>query len=209
MVIEGHIGDCGRAARGYAAESGAVDVSTLREPYRIEGKKTLGLELAEQLGWSLPDVIVYPTGGGTGLIGMWKAFGELIAGGWVDEPRPRMYAVQADTCAPVVRAFEQGAAQCVPWADPRTVAAGLRVPAPLGDRLILSVLRDSHGGAVAVSDQDLVACARSLQVAEGIDAAPEGGATLAGAIALKQRGEIGGSERVVLLNTGAGWLYRS
>jgi threonine synthase len=208
-VIEGHIGDCGRAARAYAAESGATDVSTLREPYRIEGKKTLGLELAEQLGWSLPDVIVYPTGGGTGLIGMWKAFGELIAGGWVDEARPRMYAVQADTCAPVVRAFGQGAGQCIPWADPRTVAAGLRVPAPLGDRLILSVLRDSHGGAVAVSDQDLVACARELQIAEGIDAAPEGGATLAGAIALKRRGEIGASERVVLLNTGAGWLYRS
>jgi len=209
VVLEGHIGDCGRAAREYAAESGAMDMSTLREPYRIEGKKTLGLELAEQLGWSLPDAIVYPTGGGTGLIGMWKAFGELIAGGWLEGPRPRMYAVQADGCAPVVQAFEQGAAQCVPWPEPRTAAAGLRVPAPLGDRLILAALRESRGGAVAVSDPQLIACAHELQITEGIDAAPEGGATLAGAIALKQRGAIRGTERVVLLNTGAGWLYRS
>jgi threonine synthase len=208
VVVEGHIGDCGRAARSYAAESGAMDVSTLREPYRIEGKKTLGLELAEQFGWSLPDVIVYPTGGGTGLIGMWKAFGELIAGGWLEGPQPRMYAVQADGCAPVVRAFEQGAAECVPWPEPRTAAAGLRVPAPLGDRLILKVLRGTHGGVVAVSDPQILACAQEMQIAEGIDAAPEGGATLAGAIALKQRGEIRGTERVVLLNTGAGWLYR-
>jgi threonine synthase len=209
VLIDGHIGDCGRAAREYAAESGAVDLSTLREPYRIEGKKTLGIELAEQLGWTLPDVIVYPTGGGTGLIGMWKAFRELTAGGWLKGPLPRMYAVQSAGCAPVVQAFEQGASHCTPWPDPRTVAAGLRVPAPLGDRLMLAVLRESDGGAVAVPDSELVACARELQTAEGIDAAPEGGATLAGAISLKQRGAIRGDERVVLLNTGAGWLYRT
>lgn len=208
-LLDGHIGDCGQAARAYAARSGAVDLSTLREPYRIEGKKTLGFELAEQLGWTLPDVIVYPTGGGTGLIGMWKAFGELTAGGWVQGPLPRMYAVQADGCAPVVQAFERGATRCAPWPEPRTIAAGLRVPAPLGDRLMLAVLRESHGGAVAVPDAQLAACARELQRVEGIDAAPEGGATIAGAIALKQRGAITGAERVVLLNTGAGWLYRS
>jgi threonine synthase len=209
LVLDGHIGDCGQAARAYAAEAGAVDLSTLREPYRIEGKKTLGLEVAEQLGWTLPDVIVYPTGGGTGLIGMWKAFGELVAGGWLQGPLPRMYAVQAGGCAPVVQAFEQGATRCAPWPEPRTVAVGLRVPAPLGDGLMLGVLRESGGGAVAVSDPQLIACARELQTAEGIDAAPEGGATLAGAIALKQRGAITGAERVILLNTGAGWLYRS
>jgi threonine synthase len=209
VLLEGHIGDCGQAARAYAAESGAVDVSTLREPYRIEGKKTLGLELAEQLAWTLPDVIVYPTGGGTGLIGMWKAFGELAAAGWITGPVPRMYAVQSDGCAPIVQAFEQGASRSTPWPDPRTVAAGLRVPSPLGDRLMLTVLRDSGGGAVMVSDSQLVDCARELQTAEGIDAAPEGGATLAGAIALKDRGTITGRERVVLVNTGAGWLYRS
>jgi threonine synthase len=209
VLVEGHIGDCGHAARAYAAESGAIDMSTLREPYRLEGKKTLGLELAEQLGWTLPDVIVYPTGGGTGLIGMWKAFGELSAGGWLQGPLPRMYAVQADGCAPVVQAFTEDAIRCAPWPKPHTVAAGLRVPAPLGDRLMLAVLRDSQGGAVAVPDSQLCACARELQNSEGIDAAPEGGATLAGAIALKQRGDITGTERVVLLNTGAGWLYRS
>jgi threonine synthase len=183
-------------------------MSTLREPYRLEGKKTLGLELAEQLGWTLPDVIVYPTGGGTGLIGMWKAFGELAVGGWLQGPLPRMYAVQADGCAPMVQAFTEGAIRCAPWPEPYTVAAGLRVPAPLGDRLMLAVLRDSRGGAVAVPDSQLSACARELQNSEGIDAAPEGGAALAGAIALKQRGDISGTERVVLLNTGAGWLYR-
>lgn len=209
VLLEGHIGDCGRAARAYAAESGAVDVSTLREPYRIEGKKTLGLELAEQLGWTLPDVIVYPTGGGTGLIGMWKAFGELAAAGWIEGPLPRLYAVQSNGCAPVVQAFEQGATRCEPWPEPRTIAAGLRVPAPLGDRLILTALRESEGAAVAVSDPELIAGANELQRVEGIDAAPEGGATLAGAIALQQRGVIAGRERVVLLNTGAGWLYRS
>src|SRR6059036_657455 len=141
VLVDGHIGDCGKAARAYAAETGAVDVSTLREPYRIEGKKTLGLELAEQLGWTLPDAIVYPTGGGTGLIGMWKAFNELIAAGWVRGTLPRLYTVQAAGCAPVVQAFEAGAAACEPWPAPQTVAAGLRVPGPLGDRLMLRALR--------------------------------------------------------------------
>ncbi len=208
VLLDGHIGDCGAAARAYAAASGAVDVSTLREPYRIEGKKTLGLELAEQLGWTLPDAIVYPTGGGTGLIGMWKAFNELIAAGWVRGTLPRLYTVQAAGCAPVVQAFEAGAAACEPWPAPQTVAAGLRVPGPLGDRLMLRALRESAGGAVAVTDAELVAAARELQTLEGIDASPEGGAALAGAIALKQRGTVTPRDQIVIFNTGAGWLYR-
>src|SRR5690349_14795111 len=209
VLVEGHIGDCGAAARAFAAETGAVDVSTLREPYRIEGKKTLGLELAEQLGWSLPDVIVYPTGGGTGLIGMSKAFDELVRAAWVSGPQPRLYSVQAGGCAPVVEAFAQGAERCTPWREPRTVAAGLRVPAPLGDRLMLRALRESGGGAVAVSDAQLAAAARELQELEGIDACPEGGAALAGTLALAAKGLIQPGERVIVFNTGAGWLYRS
>ena len=209
-LIDGHIGDCGKAARAYSAETGAVDVSTLREPYRIEGKKTLGLELAEQLAWTLPDVIVYPTGGGTGLIGMWKAFGELREAGWVrGGSLPRMFTVQADGCAPVVQAFRNGADHCTPWPDPHTVAAGLRVPGPLGDRLMLKALHESDGGAVAVSDEALTRAAAELQRREGIDAAPEGGAALAAAVDLLGRGVIRRTDRVVVFNTGAGWLYRS
>jgi threonine synthase len=213
-LVDGHIGDCGTAARGYALESSAIDVSTLREPYRIEGKKTLGLELAEQGHWTLPDAIVYPTGGGTGLIGMWKAFQELRAAGWIGgggsgvSALPRMYSVQSSGCAPVVQAFEQQADRCTPWPDPKTVAAGLRVPGPLGDRLMLRALRESRGGAIAVSDAALAAAARELQTVEGIDAAPEGGAALAAAVELKRRGSLRASDRVVLFNTGAGWLYR-
>ena len=209
QLVDGHIGDCGIAARLHSDNTGAVDVSTLREPYRIEGKKTLGLELAEQLGWTLPDAIVYPTGGGTGLIGMWKAFQELRDSGWIRGPLPRMYTVQATGCAPVVEAFESGAERATACPDPKTVAAGLRVPSPLGDRLMLRALRDSKGGAVAVSDETLLAAANELQTSEGIDASPEGGAALAGAVELKRRGQLSGTERVVLFNTGAGWLYRA
>jgi threonine synthase len=209
VLVEGHIGDCGAAARRFASETGAVDVSTLREPYRIEGKKTLGLELAEQLGWSLPDAIVYPTGGGTGLIGMWKAFHELARAGWLGGMPPRMYSVQAAGCAPVVRAFEAGADGCAEWSGPTTIAAGLRVPRPLGDRLILRALRESGGAALAVTDAQLQVAARELQTSEGIDACPEGGAALAGALELRARGLIRSGERVVVFNTGAGWLYRA
>lgn len=208
-LLDGHIGDCGKAARAYASATGAVDVSTLREPYRIEGKKTLGLELAEQLGWTLPDAIVYPTGGGTGLIGMWKAFHELREAGWINGALPRMYTVQSTGCAPVVQAFAAGADRCTPWPEPWTVASGLRVPAPLGDRLMLRALRESGGGAVAVSDEELTAAARELQTGAGIDAAPEGGAALAAGRLLTKTGVITGGEKVVLFSTGAGWLYRS
>jgi threonine synthase len=208
ILLDGHIGDCGRVARAFAAESGAVDLSTLREPYRIEGKKTLGLELAMQLGWSLPTAIIYPTGGGTGLIGMWKAFLELRAAGWVTDPPPRMYSVQSAGCAPIVRAFEAGADQATPWEAPWTAASGLRVPAPLGDRLMLRALRDSGGGAIAVTDEALLAEARQASAEEGIDFAPEGGAALVAARLLRARGELGTEDRVVVFNTGAGWLYR-
>ena len=207
-LLDGHIGDCGKASRAYAAESGAFDLSTLREPYRIEGKKTLGLELAEALGWAMPDAIIYPTGGGTGLIGMWKAFQELEQADWVKGTLPRMFTVQATGCAPVVRAFETGAAKSEAWADPWTVASGLRVPDPLGGRLMLRALRESGGGAVAVSDEDLTEEARQGSRLEGIDFAPEGGASIAAARALRAQGVLRGDDQVVLFNTGAGWLYR-
>ncbi|MEZ4584885.1 MAG: threonine synthase [Gemmatimonadales bacterium] len=207
-LLDGHIGDCGKASRAYAAEHEAVDLSTLREPYRIEGKKTMGLELAEQLGWKLPDAIIYPTGGGTGLIGMWKAFEEMRAAGWVTGPFPKMYTVQATGCAPVVRAFESGAESCEPWTDPWTVASGLRVPGPLGDRIMLQVLRASGGGAVAVPDDELTDRADRATASVGIDFSPEGGAALAAASRLLAAGAISASDRVLAFNTGAGWLYR-
>ena len=208
VLLDGHIGDCGRASREYAAETGAVDLSTLREPYRIEGKKTLGLELAMQLGWTLPSAIIYPTGGGTGLIGMWKAFTELRTAGWVHGDMPRMYSVQSTGCAPVVRAFGNGAEECEPWAAPETVASGLRVPGPLGGRLMLRILAESGGGAVAVEDAALTREAAQTTKEEGIDVSPEGGAALAAAGALLERGALQAGERVVAFNTGAGWLYR-
>ena len=207
VTVDGHIGDCGHQSRAYASESGAVDLSTLREPYRIEGKKTLGLEIAEQLGWSAPAAIVYPTGGGTGLIGMWKAFLELQEAGWLPGPLPRFFTVQSTGCAPVVRAFEAGAEATETWSDPRTVAAGLRVPGPLGGRLMLRALRESRGGAIAVSDVALLEGQAMLGSAEGIDACPEGGAAVAAARILLDRGIVGRDERLVLFNTGAGVLY--
>src|SRR6478736_1860808 len=204
----GHIGDCGKRSRAWAAESGAMDLSTLREPYRIEGKKTLGLELAEQFGWTLPDVILYPTGGGTGLIGMWKAFNELRDAGWVRGKLPRMFTVQSEGCAPIVRAFDAGERSATPWAEPWTVASGLRVPGPLGDALILTALRESGGGAVAVPDAELTAAATEHSRLEGLDLSPEGGASLAALARLLAGGVVHPEERVVAFNTGAGWLYR-
>jgi threonine synthase len=207
-LLDGHIGDCGRASRAYSDASGAFDVSTLREPYRIEGKKTLGLELAEQFGWRLPDVVVYPAGGGTGLIGMWKAFDELRAAGWVPPHVTRLCCVQADGCAPVIKAFDAGADRVEAWPNPRTVAAGLRVPNPLGGRLMLRALRETGGAAVAVSDEALGAAQEELARGEAVDACPEGGATLAGLRELERAGRIRPTDSVVLFNTGAGWLYR-
>ncbi len=207
VTVEGHIGDCGALARAHAAETGAFDLSTLREPYRIEGKKTLGLEIAEQLGWRLPAVIVYPAGGGTGLIGMWKVFTELLEAGWVRGVMPRLFAVQSQGCAPVVRAFEAGSERTEPWPDPWTVASGLRVPGPLGGPLMLRGIRESGGGAVAVSDEALTRGADLLARTEGVDACPEGGAAVAAAQLLLERGTITRDLELVLFNTGAGVLY--
>ena len=207
-LLDGHIGDCGRRALEFARETGAFPMATLREPYRIEGKKTLGLEIARQMGWRLPDAVVYPAGGGTGLIGMWLAFAELLALGWVQGRMPRLYAVQSAGCAPVVEAVARGADHCEPWSDPWTIASGLRVPAPLGGPLMLRAIRESGGGAVAVNDAELSRRATEISRLEGLDLSPEGGASLAAAAQLLEAGAIKASEHVVLFNTGAGWLYR-
>ncbi|HET6348722.1 MAG TPA: threonine synthase [Candidatus Krumholzibacteria bacterium] len=206
-LIDGLITDCGRASTEDAERFGRFDVSTLKEPYRLEGKKTLGYELAEQMQWSLPDVIIYPTGGGTGLVGMWKAFDEMEAMGWIDDRRPRMVSVQSTGCAPIVRAFEKGAKTATPWEGAKTVADGLRVPAAVGDVLMLNALRASNGTAVAVSDADLMEGAGLMARTEGILAAPEGGATVAALRVLSERGWVHDGERVVLFNTGNALSY--
>jgi threonine synthase len=206
-LIDGLISDCGAFISEHANRSGWFEVSTLKEPYRVEGKKTMGYELWEQFGGTLPDVIVYPTGGGVGLIGMWKAFEELKAMGLIDDRRPRMIAAQAAGCAPIVRAFDQRADRAEPWEHASTVAAGLRVPTPLGDFLILSDIYASRGDAVAVSDHDLMAACRDLARLEGILAAPEGGAGLAAIRHLVDKRRIGSDESVVLFNTGSGYKY--
>lgn len=210
LLVDGHIGDAGKQARAFAADSGYFDVSTLREPYRIEGKKTMGVELAEQLGWSLPSHIIYPTGGGTGLIGMWKVFAELRDLGWIDREvvLPKMIVAQAEGCAPIVRAHRAGADRATPWENPVTHASGLRVPGPLGDRLILRAVRESGGDAVAVAEDAIRTEAGVLARETGIDAAPEGGCALAVLRALVHDGRIGPEARVVVFNTGSGVSYR-
>jgi threonine synthase len=208
VLVEGLISDAAGMAGVKAREEGWFDVSTFKEPYRAEGKKIMGYELAEAFGWRLPDVIVYPTGGGTGLVGMWKAFSELEQLGWLEEPRrPRMVAVQAEGCAPVVRAFEAGAEFCDFWINAHTIASGLRVPKSFADRIILADLRASGGTALAVSDAVISEAQRELARAEGIFAAPEGAATLAAVRQLVERKWIGPDERVVLFNTGSGLKY--
>ena len=206
-LIDGLITDCGRASLADAGRHGRFDVSTLKEPYRLEGKKTLGYELAEQLDWTLPDVVIYPTGGGTGLVGMWKAFSEMEAMGWIDARRPRMVSVQSTGCAPIVRAFDQGDITAAPWEGAKTVADGLRVPAAVGDMMMLDAIRKSGGTAVAVTDEALMDGANTMARAEGILAAPEGGATLAAFLTLRERGWIKDGERVVLFNTGNALSY--
>jgi threonine synthase len=206
-LIDGLITDCGAEIAKRKDAEGWFDVSTLKEPYRVEGKKTLGYELAEQLGWRLPDVIVYPTGGGTGLVGMWKAFDEMETMGWIGSERPRMVTVQAAGCAPIVRAFESGAAHAEEFPDAATVASGLRVPKAVGDFLILDALRKSGGTAIAVSDEELLAAVREIGSAEGLFVAPEGAACVPALRKLIQRGDVDRSEEVVLFNTGAGIKY--
>jgi threonine synthase len=210
QLVDGHIGDAGKAATAFAASDGYFNVATLREPYRAEGNKTLGYELAEQLDWRLPDVIVYPTGGGEGVIGMWKAFAEMVKWGWLpSETRfPRMIVAQADGCAPLVRAFRSGAEAATPWENPTTHAAGLRVPGPLGDRLVLRALRESGGDAGSASEEAIRADTRRLASASGIDAAPEGGCALAVTRQLVASGRLDREAEVVIYNTGSGASYR-
>ena len=211
VTVSGHIGDAGKATREFAAEHGWFDVSTLREPYRIEGKKTMGLEVVEQLGWRFPDAIIYPTGGGTGLIGMWKAFQELVVGGWIEEGSrlPRMISAQASGCAPIVQAFHAGKERAQPWPDPRTHASGLRVPSPLGDRLILTALRDSGGDAEAADEEEIRDATLAITRETGIDASPEGGCALAVCRRLLDTGRLTRDAEIVLFNTGAGASYRA
>lgn len=206
-LLDGLITDCGAAVAQRKEAEGWFDVSTLKEPYRIEGKKTLGYELAEQLDWTLPDVIIYPTGGGTGLIGMWKAFDEMEAMGWIDGKRPRMVTVQAAGCAPIVRAFEEGKRFADEFPDAATVASGLRVPRAIGDFLILDALRASNGMAVAVTDEELIAATREIGASEGLFVAPEGAACLPALRKLMAAGDIKPFDSVVLFNTGAGVKY--
>jgi threonine synthase len=206
-LVNGLITDCGVKVREGVAQHGWFDVSTLREPYRIEGKKTMGYELAEQMDWSLPDVIIYPTGGGTGLVGMWKAFAEMEAMGLIGSQRPRMVTVQSDGCAPMVRAFLQEDEFAEPWQGAKTVADGLRVPAAVGDFLILAALRESRGTAITVTDAEMLHYAGVMGKATGIFPAPEGAATLAAQVHLLEQGWIKPDERVILFNTGSGLKY--
>ena len=182
-------------------------MSTLKEPYRIEGKKTLGYELAEQLNWQLPDAILYPTGGGTGLIGMWKAFEEMETLGWIVNKRPRMFAVQAAGCAPIIRAFEAGERTAAEFPNARTIASGLRVPKAIGDFLILNVLRESNGGAIAIDDGEMIRVGREVGAKEGLFVCPEGAACFAALKLLRRDKRIASAERVVIFNTGSGIKY--
>lgn len=209
-LVSGHIGDAGKATMAFAKESGFFNVATVREPYRVEGMKTMGFEVAEQLGWRLPDAIVYPTGGGEGTIGIWKAIGEMLAWNWLpaDTPRPRMIIAQASGCAPLVRAFAAGEEKATPWEHPETHASGLRVPGPLGDRLTLRTLRESGGDAEAVTEERIRQGTFLLASRSGVDAAPEGGCALEATRQLVASGRLARESEVVVFNTGSGASYR-
>jgi threonine synthase len=206
-LVDGLISDCGRIVAERAPREGWFDISTLKEPYRIEGKKTMGYEVVEQLGWEVPDAIFYPTGGGVGMIGMWKAFDEMEALGWIGPKRPKMIAVQAAGCQPVVRAFEAGEERSRFWDGATTVASGLRVPKPLGDFLVLKAVRESGGTAVAVADSDLIDAGLQLAADEGIFVSPEGAACIPAAERLLREGFLKPDEKIVIYNTGAGLKY--
>jgi threonine synthase len=207
-LVDGLITDAGKLAAELGAQHGWYDVSTLKEPYRIEGKKTMGYEVAEQMNWELPDWIIYPTGGGTGMVGMWKAFAEMSALGWIDPvKRPHMVTVQAANCAPIVRAFEEGTERARAWEGASTIADGLRVPKAIGDFLVLRAVRESDGAAVSVDDADMVPGMKDLGRFEGISAAPEGGAALHALRVLQQQGRITPNDRVVVFNTGGALKY--
>lgn len=206
-LVDGLITDCGKIVAERKEAEGWFDVSTLKEPYRVEGKKTMGYELAEQFNWTLPDVILYPTGGGTGLIGMWKAFDEMESIGWIDSKRPRMISVQAETCAPIVRAFHEGKRFAEEFENAATVASGLRVPKAIGDFLILDAIRASGGTAIAISDAELVKAVAEIGAAEGIFTAPEGAACLPALRKLIADDLVKEGEIVVIFNTGSGVKY--
>jgi threonine synthase len=207
-LVDGLITDAGRMAAEKGKPLGWYDVSTLKEPYRIEGKKTMGYEVAEQLNWTLPDWIIYPTGGGTGMVGMWKAFAEMSALGWIDPvKRPHMVTVQAANCAPIIRAFNEGAEKATEWQNASTIADGLRVPKAIGDFLVLRAVRESHGAALAIDDKDMVTGMKDLGRYEGISAAPEGGAALHALRLLVAQGRIKSSDTVVVYNTGGALKY--
>ena len=206
-LVDGLINDCGRIINERKTAEGWFDISTLKEPYRVEGKKTMGYEIAEQLNWTLPDVIIYPTGGGTGLIGMWKAFQEMEELGWIGSKRPRMVSVQASGCAPIVKAFGEGRETAEPWQNAKTVASGLRVPQAVADFLMLRALRESNGTALSVSDEEMIAEIPRLGRAEGIFFCPEGAACVAALRRLTQNGWIKPTDEVVLFNTATGLKY--
>ncbi len=206
-LIDGLISDCGKIVASRKEAEGWFDISTLKEPYRVEGKKTMGYELAEQFDWELPEVVIYPTGGGTGLIGMWKAFDEMEQMGWIGSERPRMISVQAAGCAPIVRAYRAGDTHAEPWIDAETIAAGLRVPAAVGDFLMLKAIRDSGGCALSVTDEELMASASKMAAAVGSFPAPEGAATLSALEKLIAQNLVSERDRVVLFNTGTGLKY--
>jgi threonine synthase len=206
-LVDGLITDAGKLAASEAKRFKRFDMSTLKEPYRLEGKKTMGYEIAEQMGWNLPDVIIYPTGGGTGLIGMWKAFDEMEELGWIGLQRPRMVAVQSSGCAPIVRAFEENKEFAEPWEGAKTIADGIRVPSAIGDFLILQILRESNGSAIAVDDEEILEAARTIGGTQGLFVCPEAAATLVAFKQLRQKGWINDDETVVLFSTGSGYKY--
>ncbi len=206
-LVDGLISDAGRIAVAVAEEQDLFDLSTLKEPYRAEGKKTMGLEIAMQLGWKMPDAIVYPTGGGTGIIGMYKGFQELLELGWIEGKPPKFIAVQASGCQPIVKAFNEGKETAEPWPNAATIADGLRVPGPFADYLILQAIRETGGTALAVEDNEMVDAMYELAATEGIIACPEGAATLVGLKRLLEQGFLQPDETIVLLNTGSGYKY--
>jgi len=207
VLVKGLITDCGKMVADGTEEMNWFSISTLKEPYRLEGKKTMGFEVAEQMGWTMPDVIIYPTGGGTGIIGMWKAFDELEHLGWIGSERPRMVSVQAEGCAPIPKAYEEGKEESTFWEGANTIAAGIRVPKAIGDFLILRAVRESKGTALAVTDREIIDAVKLMAKKEGIFACPEGAATLAALKKMLASGDIDRDERVVLFNTGSGLKY--
>ena len=206
-LVDGFITDAGKFSQELVHSKGAFDISTLKEPYRVEGKKTMGFEIAEQLGWTLPEFIIYPTGGGTGIVGIWKAFKELKELGWIEEPLPKMICVQSKGCSPIVDAFLRGEEFAAPFENPETIASGMRVPSAIGDYLVIRSIRQSGGTGITVSDDEMILGVKDLAKNEGVFSAPEGGATLAGLLKLIDAGVIGKKDKVILLITGSGFKY--